>query len=484
MKSNRDAMEMLEGRQLMAASSITITGQDLQGVNNSDGTRANADDVVVHLSGQVKTSVDLTKIRFFGYAADNTSTTGEQIKKTIPIASASVKKTTAGYDLVLRTRMLVRKGANLTISAGAVKDNSNNDVTGVLDLRKGVARPAFTLAGRAFNVRDKTLYGNDVLTGGSTPTTANTEPSENSVKDALEAFLDKKVRQKVITQATEDATLTRFSSSAVKAICSSPNLRAAIFSLVGTVGEPAIGFYFDAKNSTGKAPVALRFDGSEFDPGAKIVASTFNGQGRLKVIFSPNYAGESFAVLSGILAHETLHDGRNGPGSTQVDSQTEEVIANYVESEIWGQQLIADSSFASAHTVLSTRANYRLMLALNSGKKAFPSVGLEAAPLLTGTNAAIGFDTSDSYGDEGGTSVRSFEEDVRREFTDRNVLDKTAEYQKTESVGRAILTNITGKTYTSSTLFNQALMDDLDKSQRPLTQLNVLKLAKTLSLRI
>ena len=486
MKSNRrqEVMEQLEHRQLMAASSIKMSGNDLLNVADTvaGGTaKQNANDLVITFNGKISKTVDTSKIRIFAYAADNTSDTGAQIKKTIEIVDADVDSTQT--KLTLRTKMLVRKGASITLNAGSVKDTSNNDITGSAESKKGVNKARFTLAGRAFKVTDKNLFDVEVLPGGRTPAgTGSSELNETTVKNALDAFLQKKVNQGTITGAQKTAALNRFSSSGAKAIASSANIRAAILSLTGTAGEAAIEYYLGTGNATGKTPIALRFD-DEFDTGARIVATNFNSQGRLRVILNPIYVGESFVALSGILAKEAFQDTKD-PNNTSrsLISLDELVISNFVEVAVYGQQLVADSSYAAKGTTLTLRENHRLYVAMNSGTYQFPRVGILAAPLLSGTNAAPGFDTSDDYDNFGGTTVRSFDEEIRDEYKSRDVTEKTG--HKMQKTGAAILSKLTGNTIASGTEFSDNLIKQVDQNQDALGDNDVLRLAKTLKVRI
>ena len=147
-----------------------------------------------------------------------------------------------------------------------------------------------------------------------TPTTANSAQSENTVKSALNAFLGKKVTAGTITQAKKDSTMARFDNTAVKSLVPAANLRVAILSLVGTIGEPAIAYYLDKGNTTGKDLVEFNFS-SSFGSNARISETSYTSTGRLKTTWNPNYAGESFIVLSGLVAHETAHEGP-GPRPT------------------------------------------------------------------------------------------------------------------------------------------------------------------------
>lgn len=464
----RKPIENLEDRRLMAA---TIRGTDVLTLTANDGTKNNGNDVIVRFSAPAQGTVDVSKVRMFGYAF-NTLNGGNE-KKTINIVSASINS--AG-NLVLRTDVQVRKGAQITLNAGAVKDNTNANITGSIRTGKGLNRDRFTLALRAFSPNDKTLFSSARIVGGTNPTTANTAASESAVRTQLDAFLTKKVNnEKSITAAQKTAALAQYDSSANKAIVPAHNLRAAIVSLVGTIGAPAIDFYFGTKNSTGKVPLTVTFDGSQISSGATIAEGSYTTSGRYKLIFNPNYAGEHFAVLSGRMAHEAMHDSVD-----RTNSRQEEIILNFVESVIYAQQAVTDFNITRSGTQYTTYANYRLMLALNSGDRQFPRVGIKAAPIKGGV-ANPGFAFNTPYA---GTNVDSLYEDVFNEFEARNVAmkDPTA----VNEISLAVLKNLTGNTYTSTTgRFSTALIDDIDISQDTMgDQFVAQRVARVLQLKV
>lgn len=464
----RSTIENLEDRKLLAA---TIRSTDVLGVAASDGTKANGNDVVVRFSAPAQGTPNVANMRMFGYAYN--TLTGGNDKKTINILSASIN---SSGNLVLRTDVQVRKGAEVRLNAGAVKDNTNADIVGTIRTKKGLNRDRFTLALRAFRPNDKTMFSSARLVGGVNPTTANTAASEATVRAQLDAFLTKKVNnEKSITAAQKTTALAQFDSAGNEAIVPAHNLRAAIVSLVGTIGAPVIDFYFGTKNSTGKTPVLVTFDGGQISSGATVAEGSYTSSGRYKLIFNPNYAGEHFAVLSGRMAHEAMHDS-----SDKTNSQDEEVILNFVESTIYAQQAVTDFTITRAGTLYTTYANYRLMLAINSGDRQFPRVGIKAAPIKGGV-ANPGFAFNSPYV---GTNMDSLEEDVREEFEARNVDDKPP--TAVNEVTLEVLKNLTGNTYTSTTgKFGDSVINDIDIGQDTMgDQFVAQRVARVLQLRV
>src|SRR5439155_21699656 len=148
---------------------------------------------------------------------------------------------------------------------------------------------------------------NDVFASSPDPAAKSNVIDETTATNALKAFLDKKVALGVITQAKEDATMTRYSSAAAKGTIADHNLRAALFSLVGTFAEGAIASWLDGTNITGKPYAVVAFQ----DPGDATVevakTTPRPSDGRLRTVFKPNFQGEPFQALSAWVAHEALH---------------------------------------------------------------------------------------------------------------------------------------------------------------------------------
>lgn len=470
MNRNRSPIENLEERRLLAATVIKNT--DVMILAANDGTKDNGNDVIVKFDGAVSGSTDVSKMRMFGYAYN--TLTGGNDKKTINITAASVN---GDGHLVLRTDVQIRKGAQLTLQPGAVSDLTNSSNL-TIRTKKGLNRDRFTLALRAFKPNDKTYFGSDKLVGGATPVVANTAASEATVRAQLVSFLNKKKdREKTINQATYDLALAHYDSAANEAIVPAHNLRAAICSLVGTIGAPAIDFYFGTANSTGKTPILVTFDGAQISSGATVAEGTYTSSGRFKLIFNPNYAGESFVALSGRMAHEAMHDDS---ASNHVDSQDEEVILNFVESTVYAQQIVTDFTYATSKNQYTLYANYRLMLAINSGDRQFPRVGIGKAPIKGGV-ANPGFAFNTPYV---GTNADSFDDDVRTEFAARNIADKPP--TDSTDTSRQILKNLTGNTYTATTgKFGDDLIADIDIAQDTLgDQFVAQRVARVLQLKV
>jgi hypothetical protein len=455
----RKPVESLEQRRLMTV----IRGHDVKQVLASDGTRENFNDIVITFDNNIGTSVDTSKIRFFGYS--NETLLGGQQKVTIGITSATV----SGKTLTLRSTSQVRKGAFLRLNAGAVKDTANADVVGEFNLKKGLNRDRFTLALRAFTPNDKSYFSSSVLSGGRTAIVANTAESEGTVRTQLAAFLDKKVnREKTITAAKRQEMLDKYDNADMKSIIPAHNLRAAVLSLAGTVAEAAIDVWLGTKNTTGKVPLFVGF--GAIGSGARDVELSYTSTNRLKLTFKTDYQGESFAALSARFAGETFQDGGN---INRIDSQDEEVVSQFVESIVWGQQIVADFTYSQKGTTYTLHNNYHTYVLLNSGDRNFPRPGLSGAPLKSGgTTANPGFISP----------VRSFDALVRAELAGR-ISDKPP--TPITQVACDILKNCTGQTYTpSTTSFGDDLIANIDQRQGVFSDQYSMRVARVLQVKV
>src|SRR5205814_8706924 len=127
-----------------------------------------------------------------------------------------------------------------------------------------------------------------------------------------------------------------------------PNLRAALFSLVGTFAEGAIASWLDGANATGKPYTIITFQAIT-DPTALIAQTSARpSDGRLRTVFRPEFAGESFLALSEWVAHEALHQD-NSYALQEEDIATTFGVLAVAE---WAQ---GDSSFLKTPTKLAQK---------------------------------------------------------------------------------------------------------------------------------
>ena len=320
-------------------------------------------------------------------------------------------------------------------------------------------------ASAAAGVSVSTLGAKAVAIGSTVDTTPPADRVEpNSViRHDFANFLKAKVSKGTIDQAKADATLARYDDARVNEIIPSPNLRAALLSLVGTIAEPAIATMLDGQNVSGRAFTVIDFT-DETSPQAEVAETKANGVGRLRTILKPQFAGEPFQVLGAYLGHEALHQDAD-------DGQQEEIIANTVENFVYAQQALVDGRFVSANTPLVKRENDKLLAMLNSGHAKAGAVGLSAGA----AQVAVGVFAGGVV--EAGGPIQSFEDLVRREYVARDFGSYST---ATNDTLLAYYKNITG---TSKTVkFGDALIADLDANQKVITESNMMALAGLLKL--
>jgi hypothetical protein len=459
-------VEPLEQRQLMSVSPV-VMGTRIKVKNLFNGNISANSSLVTLAFGSTDpkvsndvTLVDPTKIRMFAYAINPLSAKLGQIKKTIVVTKAEVLALDTNGDgkldhniLQLTTDRLVRKGATVVINLGTLKDVNGNDVaTQTGKTAQGQNRERFTLANRAFLPTDFTRYTSDIFASSPNPAAQGGTIDEATATAELKAFLDKKVTAGIITQAKEDAAMTRFSSTAAKGTIPDHNLRAALFSLTGTFAEGAIASWLDGANVTGKPYTIIAFQ----DPGdATVVVAKTTARptdGRLRTVFRPEFSGESFIALSDWIAHEALHQ------DNQFTLQ-EEKVANTFGTLIAAQQAQVDSSWMKTPTKLVNMENDALLAMINSGRTIWPYTGVLQAPMIGAANGV--FPGQKAPSDAGGV-YKSWDDYISRQYVARGA-------QAGNTPGNTLLnqyyTAVTGVTAPANLQFSDAIINQIDAFQ-------------------
>lgn len=464
------AVEGLEKRELLSTSTVTANQTKIKVKNlfDSNDQHLNESLVTVPFTAPIEIASQ-SGIAVRGYILN--PLTGSQKKVTIPVLDLSVAtdKAGAGY-LVIHTGVLMRKnGGKILISAGALTDAQSNPLPDIeLSSPKGQNKERFTLAYRAFTPTDQTLFSSDLYSGAGSTTSASSHVSTNTVTTNFTAFMNKKVSMGLITQATENTALAQYNDATVQSIVPDANLRAAMLSLYGTVGQPAIDAMLNGDNQTGKPQTVVDFS-TEVSSGADVAETLVVKGNRLRTLFKESYAGEPFEALSTWVAHEAMH--QDTP-----DGQSEAIATNIVESMVWAQQLEVDSSYVNTHTALVKLENDKLYAMLNSGLTLFPRVGLDQAPLRTGTATDGVFDNSIVPGSGG--AYQSYADYIQRIYAARG-------FAATDTAGNptadAMINNITGLSKSYST-FSSTMVTDVDSNQQIITDPGAIKLAGILKL--
>ncbi len=484
--------ESLENRQMMAVSALKVVGINIAKSVDNDGTALNSNRISVafgttNSNGKVTygniSLLDTAKIRTWGYAED-LANPGQQRKVTVGITVSAVG--TNAIQIV--TDRLIRKGSRLFIDLGAIKDSGGNDVVfdgssaaTTITFTKGQNKPRYTMSNRNWFATDNSYFTKDVFSAAPTPATASSEPSTNTVRANLLAFMNAKVSKGIITQAKANAAMALFDTSdaTLLGILHNQNIRAAIASLYGTVAENVIASFTGTANVTGKRYTVVEFSAQIANSAPIGETKIGNPSGRLLTYIRPTFAGEDFRALSAVLAHEAMHqDATGNSGGNLNDLQEEEIIANWVQTNVYMQQALVDSSFLGNGTGLVNELNNQVLAILNSGDTLFPYGGVKRAPAKNNDgNVFVGAKTDPgNYGDN--TTVKSFEDWVRRQFVARGF---TSGNTPMNAVANTTINNIIGGSATF-TNFSNDVIALMDNSNTILTDSVYIKLAEALKL--
>lgn len=239
--------------------------------------------------------------------------------------------------------------------------------------------------------------------------------------------------------------LATFNDPQLSQIVPDPRLRAGLATLQGTAGQGAI----DAIKGGAFSSVSF---GALPDNIGDVYAVSFlpNGATKPQIIVNQKFQYEDPRLLGVALAHEALHqDG--------ADNSKEELVANSVESLVYGQQLLASPSLASSGTELARRFNTKLMARVND-RDANGNLRLLSSP-------------GNLY--PGGTALQSFSQPFSPLGADtpgNPYLD-------------SVISKITGQP-ASNIGFSDAAVNLLDQNQKLLSPAEVVGLAAILRLQI
>lgn len=150
---------------------------------------------------------------------------------------------------------------------------------------------------------------------------------------------------------TVNQALAVFDSQSAKTVVPDPRLRAALVALKGTTGEPAIAGVLGNFS-------AVRFGST--DPGAIAqVDAPPPGSDKPIITFNQRYQFEDFRLLAPVMVHEALHQDNNV-------TNKEELIANSIDTLVYGQFLLESPDLATSGTELARYQNTELMGRINT----------------------------------------------------------------------------------------------------------------------
>jgi hypothetical protein len=459
------SFEPLERREMLSVSPAVVNPAKIKVKNlfDADGASLNQSLISIPFSVGIRLA-DASKIAVRGYAVN--PLTGAQVKLSIATSDIHVDPTATNY-LIIQTDVLMRKnGGKILINDGALTDTKGRTVSAMnLSSPKGQNKERFTLANRAFVPTRDNLFSKDIFADASNPVDASTHVSATTVATNFKAFMDEKVADGLITQDTETKAIKQFNNTTVKAIIPDANLRAAMLSLYGTIGEPAISSMLDGTNVTGKPQTIIDFS-TDVSASADVAETLVLVNGRLRTLFKTSYAGEPFEALSAKIAHEAIHQDKD-------DNLNEEVVANTIETMVYAQQLLVDSSYVSAGTTLIKADNDKLLAMLDSGKALFPRIGILAGSMKDTTGGVF------KGSSIAGGAYMSFDDYIRRTYTARGFGEFNSNGNPTLD---AIVKNAT--LLSKMNTFNSTLISDIDANQQIITDKNSLVLAGILKLTI
>ena len=185
------------------------------------------------------------------------------------------------------------------------------------------------------------------------------ERSESEIGTELRAFLE--ARFPCDPQRVTDG-LNIYTDPVARMKAPEPAMRAALATLVGTIGEPAIDHLMH------RSPVTLIHFGVVVERGqalpARLGIAYDLPDGTRQIVLDRAFRFAPFASFAPLLFHEALHTGEDD----DVAGLTEETIASALESIVYMQLLLADPSLALLPDELTRGSNNPMALArLNSG---------------------------------------------------------------------------------------------------------------------
>jgi len=229
--------------------------------------------------------------------------------------------------------------------------------TGEVSLPSSYSPADVTLSLRPFAPTDVNQFTPGVYTEASEMIPASGDTlTEETARTALETFFTQRIAN---TDSLQQA-LSIFDDPVLKDKIPNPTLRAGLVSLKGILAESAI----DAIQRGPFGPITF---GTITSGDYAEVKSDFS------MIVDERYNSEAFALFGPVFARAAL----------QSDTQTgraEEITGSAILALAAMQQALTDSTIAQSGTELSRRLNTQMFARLNSGKAAYPNIGIYQTP--------------------------------------------------------------------------------------------------------
>lgn len=268
----------------------------------------------------------------------------------------AILDTQADSSLRIETDGLIANGSLLSVDLWALGlTGIYQSPLGDLSLSSPISPAEATLAQRPFAPTDMNIFTPGAYPQASTLTPASGDAlSETTARAALSDFLSRRGIPDLPN------ALAAFDNPILIQKMSNPALRAGLVSLTGTLGQPAI----DALTRGPLGPIVF----GPVSTGDYVQVSE-NGT----VAIDQRYQSEAFPLFGPIFARLSL----------QTDAQTgraEEIATSALLALIAMQQALVDETLARSGTELSRRLNTQMLARLNSGRAAFPNIGIEQTP--------------------------------------------------------------------------------------------------------
>jgi hypothetical protein len=341
-----------------------------------DGVRRPRSVLTVDLSERVD-AVDADRVRVRTYIVEPQS--GRRRRRLLDVLEATVTPT--GVRLVVDGP--VSQGAVVSFGgAGLVVDGRpRGSFTRALD------GPLLSLerATQWFKAYEPTNpdYFAPAMYPDGVPPGDGVDDGPDGVRERLAAHLDRFVGRGRLTPGERDRALARFDDPDVRNRfvdregAFDAEALAGVLANPGTVARGIDSVILDGENEFGR-PYAVQRRPTLSGGCMEVLVE----DGDPTILVDPVLDGEPFVVLAPLFAHEGFHQDL----SVGLD---EEVVATYLETLVWAEHVLADPATARLGTRKTRQANTRLLVAMNSGGRSFPDVGLSAAPhRQSGTNAA------------------------------------------------------------------------------------------------
>src|SRR5687767_14875629 len=182
---------------------------------------------------------------------------------------------------------------------------------------------------------------------------AGPAPTEEETREELRAFLER--RFPCAPERVRDG-LKVYNDPIVRQKIPDPTLRAALASLIGTIGEPAI------PHLIGRTPVTGVYFGVYLSRGQGLPGRTAGAyirpDGTREIVFDRRNRFAPFGEFSALLFHEILHTGVDDDAA----GLPEEAVASALESLVYMQTILTDPSIAEQPDSLTRFNNNHMAL--------------------------------------------------------------------------------------------------------------------------